>query len=223
MTWFRWLGTTLISSSHLPSSYLLPCSSKSLPSVSSKLSYRLLSSSNQQAFPFQARVIVFICTTVVARNRAVTKPLSIPLVVAPDRYSFVNKSYGPPLQEGIARSPSGESEPTGIRRQDGLLLYVCTRTEFITGLGLQFCSFDGFRWGESGLSPKALPSSKTNKTTKLKVPIGKALRVRKHQPNLCYQSLPAPIRPRDCPLRDWLSKLLSRRRAGTEAMGGIFG
>ncbi len=45
----------------------------------------------------------------------------------------------------------------------------------------QFCSFDGFRWGESGLSSKVLPSYKTNKTAKLKVPAGstrKVLRVR---------------------------------------------
>jgi len=51
-----------------------------------------------------------------------------------------------PVREASPEVPAGKSEPTGVWRQNGLLLYGL-RTEFITGLGLQFCGFDGFRWG----------------------------------------------------------------------------
>jgi hypothetical protein len=146
MTWFRWLGITLISSQHLPSFYLLPRSSKSLPSASSKLSLRLFFSSNQQASPFQARLIVFICITVVARHHCDEAAFN-PVVVAPDRCSLLT-NLPTTTSGGHLRKCSEEREPAGIWRQGGLLLsWSAARTEFITGLDVQFCGFDGFRWG----------------------------------------------------------------------------
>jgi len=70
------------------------------------------------------------------------------------------------------------------------------RTEFITGLGLQFCGFDGFRWGESGLSPKVLPSFKTNKTTKPRCQQERHCVFWSADP-IVVNHLPAPIRNRD--------------------------
>ena len=69
------------------------------------------------SFPFPSKsdcVYLYYCS---CPATAVTKPLSIPLVVAPDRCSLLTKVTDRHFRKASPEVPSGESEPTGIWRQ----------------------------------------------------------------------------------------------------------
>jgi hypothetical protein len=80
MTWFRWLGTTLISFQHLPRPHLLPLLfPKSLPSTSILTFPRTTFLFQPASFPFPSKidcVYLYYCS---CPATAVTKPVESPL------------------------------------------------------------------------------------------------------------------------------------------------
>ena len=140
MTWFRWLGITLISFQHLPRPHLLPLLfPKSLPSVSSNFPSDCFSLLTSKLSPFQARLIVFICTTVVAPPHPCDEAALMPIVITPDRYSFVNKLTDSYFRRHRGKSQQGERTNRGMATEWSAAIWSADRIH--TGLGASVLQF----------------------------------------------------------------------------------